>query len=139
MRGSIMRSNVTLIPCICVASFPGLLPPSYAILCVRICARPLLTVEGEGLGTCYTALLACARARRTVSHTRRSHAFVAEVLGTPLAEILATPLCDLALLISRQLLISRPHRHFYLVNFNTQNHSCLIFFETAKIFLEPLN
>ena len=81
---------------ICVASFTGLLPPSHAMLCVRIsssalkCARALLTVEGEGLGTCYIALIACARARRTVSHTPRSHTFVAEALGNPLAEILAS-------------------------------------------------
>ena len=60
-----------------------------AMLCVRIsssvlnCARALLTVEGEGLGTCYIALLACVRARRTVSHTPRSHPFVAEALGNP--------------------------------------------------------
>ena len=45
-----------------------------------LCARALLTVEGEGLGTCYIALLACARAH---SAAPRNHAFAAEALGNP--------------------------------------------------------
>jgi hypothetical protein len=84
------------------------------------------------------ALIALSR------HTPQSHAFVVKVLGKPHSLKYWLRPCVTSrrlfkLLISRQLLISRPHRSFIFGKFgNTQNHSCIIFMVTAKIITTKL-
>ena len=129
-----------------VASFPGLLPASHAMLCVRISSsalNALLTVEGEG-----TASMR-ARARRTidivaiismVALPRKPHEatpLLPRLLGTPWLKYWLRPCVT-----SRPFQVvdlppaphQPPHRSFLFGKFNTQNHSSKIFWSQKNIF-----
>ena len=108
MHGISMRSNVTLIPCICVASYSGLLPPSRAMLCVRNSEFPTLQCVrsriahsgGRRPGNDASSICILLYSMRGFALSRTPHEatpLLPWLLGNPLAEILATPLESRAL------------------------------------------
>ena len=87
MRGSVMRTKVTLIPWICVASFPGLHLPLRAdfLLSIKLCSR----IAHSGGRRPGNVLYSTASMRALVALSRTPHEatpLLPRLLGTPLAE-----------------------------------------------------